>query len=435
MVQLWQLFRKWLTVGLGVKRWLVLLLVGITIISLSVAYAIAETYRTQPLPGFVHLLALQFLPAPLRVAVGLSAGLVAISAAVLGLNRSILAPYMGRGRLIDTLVSHSRRQKGIKLVAIGGGTGLPSVLRGFKALSTNITAIVTMADDGGSSGKLRREMGVQPPGDLRNNLAALADDEDLMTQLFQYRFAGGGLEGHSFGNLFLTALAGITGGMDAAAVEAGRVLAIQGQVLPSTMQDVTLMAEVRLPDGVGLRRVVGESKITEAGGIIERVFISPENARAYPEAIRAILSAELIVIGPGSLYTSIIPNLLVGGIVEALRASSALRIYVCNVATQKGETDGFTVADHVLAVERNVGRGIFQVVLANNCYPMENAGPNTHFVLPAPADHEIRERYEIFEADLADPNFPWRHSPQKLRRAILDLAGQRINRAETVAVT
>src|SRR5690242_9423693 len=287
----WQSVRKLLTPGLGIKRWLILLGLGVAAIAIAFAQFIIDVYADQPFPGVLYYLTLHFLPSYARILIGVVVGVVAISLALYKLNRSILAPFVRRGPLIDAMYSHSRRQKGIKLVALGGGTGLPSVLRGLKGETSNITAIVTMADDGGSSGKLRRELGVLPPGDLRNNIAALADDEDLMTQLFQYRFADGGLEGHSFGNLFLTALANITGSMDRALVEAARVLAIQGRVLPSTLQDITLMAELRNADGTGLRRVIGESQITLANGIIDRVFITPESARAYPESIRAILGA------------------------------------------------------------------------------------------------------------------------------------------------
>lgn len=436
MAQQWRTLRKWLTLGLGIKRWLLMFAIGVMIISIAVAQLFVELIRQNVLPDVLDVALLRFMPPYMRVIVGLSIGLAALGLSIYALNRSVLAAFArpGRGSLLDQMYNHSRRQKGMKLVALGGGTGLPSVLRGLKAQTSNITAIVTVADDGGSSGKLRRELGVLPPGDLRNNIAALADDEDLMTQLFQYRFASGGLEGHSFGNLFITALAGITGSMDRALVEAGRVLAIQGRVLPSTVQDVTLAAEVR--DGAKLRRVSGESSITAAGGIIERVFLMPENPRAYPESIRAILGAELIVIGPGSLYTSIIPNLLVGGITDAIKASGALCIYVCNVATQKGETEDFTVAEHVLALERHIGRGLFSIVLANNVYPTENAGPNTRYVQPAPSDSDIRQRYEIHDADLTDPQYPWRHSPTKLSRAILDILAERqnVNNAQTAAV-
>ncbi len=416
--------RKWLTPGLGIKRWLVLLMFGITVISLAIAEVIVSIYRTEELPGVLYVITLRFLPTPIRIIIGLVVGFGSIFVAILELNRSILAPFAGtrRGTFIDVMYNHSFRQRGLKVVALGGGTGLPAVLRGLKHETSNITAIVTVADDGGSSGKLRRELGVLPPGDLRNNIAALADDEDLITQLFQYRFGEGGLEGHSFGNLFITALSNITGSMDRAVAEAGRVLAIQGRVLPSTLQEVTLMAEVQASDGT-LKRVVGESQIPEAGGKIERVFMSPENARAYPDALRAILAADLLVIGPGSLYTSILPNLLISGIPEAIRASNALRVYICNVATQEGETTGFNVADHVLAIERNAGRGLFNVVLANNAYPTA-PGTRTQYVMPVPPDHEIRRRYDIREADLTDPKYPWRHSPAKLSRVLLDIVAQ-----------
>ncbi|MCC7452141.1 MAG: YvcK family protein [Anaerolineae bacterium] len=423
-----QSIRKWLTPGIGIKRWLLLFGFGITLISITIGRLVIDLFeaRDLPLPTLVHIVTLGFLPIYARVIVGIVVGFLAVLFALYELNHSILAPFVYEERrpLIDVMYSHSRLNKGLKLVALGGGTGLPSVLRGFKKDTSNITAIVTVADDGGSSGKLRRELGVLPPGDLRNNIAALADDEDLMTQLFQYRFGEGGLEGHAFGNLFLTVLANITGSMDRALIEAGKVLAIQGRVLPSTLHDVNLMAEVRTPDGA-IRRVVGESQIPEVGGKIERVSVSPENARAYPEAIRAILSADLIVIGPGSLFTSIIPNLLINGIPEAIRSNKNLRIYVCNIATQEGETDNFTVADHILALEKHIGRGLFNIVVANNAYPTANAGPNTNYVQPAPPDHDVRKRYEICEADLTDPQYPWRHNPVKLNRAIMGLLTQR----------
>jgi hypothetical protein len=243
----WRSARKWLTPGIGVKRWLILLGFGVTVISLAIAQLLVGLYRNEALPDLVYVITLRFLPPPVRVILGLAVGLGALAIALIELNRSILAPLAGRrrGQMIDLVYNRSRLQKGLRLVALGGGSGLPAVLRGFKTQTSNITAIVTVADDGGSSGKLRRELGVLPPGDLRNNIAALADDEDLMTQLFQYRFDDGGLEGHSFGNLLITALADITGSMDQALIEAGRVLVIEGRVLPSTLQDVTLMAEIR----------------------------------------------------------------------------------------------------------------------------------------------------------------------------------------------
>jgi uncharacterized cofD-like protein len=413
---------KWLTPGLRIKRWLFLIMFGIAILGVGFAQVIVALYRTSDVPPFLHLIMLHFLPVWARVLLAAVTGPSAIIVGLYELNRSILAPFTVRRHesLIDTVYAYSRRQRGVKVVAIGGGTGLPSVLRGLKAFTSNITAVVTVADDGGSSGKLRRELGVLAPGDLRSNIAALANDEDLMTQLFQYRFSNGGLEGHSFGNLFLTALAEITGSMDRAVSETGRVLAVEGRVLPATLKnDVTLVAEIQVPGETRLRHVVGESRIPETGGRIVRVFLRPDHVPAYPEAIQAILGAELIVIGPGSLFTSILPNLLVSGVIEALRASSAHKIYVCNVATQRGETDGFSVADHVAALEAHIGRDMFDTVLANNNFPTKNAGENTHYVKVDP--EAIAESYKVSLTDLTDENRPWRHDPDKLAQALLAL--------------
>ncbi|GAB4553368.1 MAG: YvcK family protein [Anaerolineae bacterium] len=420
-----QRLRKWLTPGLGIKRWLIVNAIGLLALALAIARLITATPREPS--GVMEAITLGFLPPAISIALLALIGSALLYIGTIHLNRSILAPFnqYRRQSFIDLKVSQVRQGKGLRVVALGGGTGLPSVLRGFKRQTSNITAIVTVADDGGSSGKLRQEFGIVPPGDLRQNLAALARDEDSLAQLFQYRFESGGLQGHSFGNLFLTALAHLTGSMETALVEASRVLAIQGRVLPATMQNITLGAEVRDPDKGGLRRVVGESQIPDAGGQIERVFILPENARAYPDSIRAILGAELIVIGPGSLFTSILPTLLVDGIAQAIRASSALCIYICNIATQRGETEGFNAADHVLALERHIGRGIVDVVLCNNATPTQNAGERTHYVPLAPPDHEVRYRYDLYEADFTDPQRPWRHSPDKILRAIGAVLAQR----------
>lgn len=312
---------------------------------------------------------------------------------------------------------HRRRQKGTKVVAIGGGTGLPSVLKGMKVFTSNITTVVTVADDGGSSGRLRRDLGVLPPGDLRNNIAALADDENLMTQLFQYRFQDGDLGGHAFGNLFISALAGVTGSLESALIETERVLNIVGRVFPATLMDVNLSAQVRV-NGVRTH-VVGESSITAAGGQIEEIALVPNDVEAYQGSVQAILDADIVVIGPGSLFTSILPNLLVPGIAEALRTTHAYKIYVCNIAMQPGETTGFTAADHVTTLEKHIGRGVFQAVLVNNAYPTANAGENTRYVPPAPDGHEITQRYDVRYLDLVDAERPWRHDPHKLVAAIL----------------
>ncbi|MFC1959394.1 uridine diphosphate-N-acetylglucosamine-binding protein YvcK [Chloroflexota bacterium] len=401
-------FRKWLSPGLSIKRWLLLIIVGILFLSMGVAQVILALDQSPsivasgPSSDFLILLTLAL-------------GTVFVVIALYELNDTILTAYRVQNPqpIVDAMYDQYKRKQGITVVAIGGGTGLPSVLRSLKHLTSNLSAIVTVADDGGSSGRLRRTMGILPPGDLRNNIAALADDEEMMTQLFQYRFSTGDLDGHSFGNLFLTALSDITGSMDRALLEAARVLAVQGSVLPATLDNVTLVGEIWLPEKQGLQTVTGESEIPETGGKIERVFLEPPTTRAYPKSVQAILGADLIVIGPGSVYTSILPSLLVNGITEALRASNALIVYVCNVATQPGETDDFDVSDHVVALEKHVGSGLFQIVLANNHFPSTNASA-TQYVRPAQDKHEITTRYEIVYADLTDAQYPWRHDPAKL---------------------
>jgi uncharacterized cofD-like protein len=311
-----------------------------------------------------------------------------------------------------------------KVVAIGGGTGLSTLLRGLKPHTPHITAIVTVADDGGSSGRLRRELGVLPPGDFRNCIAALADDEALLTQLFQYRFGlGNGLNGHSFGNLFITALASVTGSFERALLEAGRVLAVQGRILPSTLEDVTLVADLQEAGepavaSTGLTRIQGESAIPKSGQPIERVFLRPANVRAYPGAVRAILDADLIIAGPGSLFTSVLPNLLVKDIRQAIGASSAVRLYVCNVATQPGETDGFDLDQHMYALQRHVGRGLFPYVLANSNVRPGPKGSNPEMVACRYSDNQ---GYRVLEGDLVDPDAPWRHDSRNLAEQIMAL--------------
>lgn len=252
-----------------------------------------------------------------------------------------------------------------KVVCIGGGTGLSVILRGLKKLPIDITAIVTVADDGGSSGRLRNDLRMPPPGDIRNVLIALADTEPLLESVLQYRFENGqGLVGHTLGNLMIAAMKEITGDFTSAVKAMSRVLAVRGRVLPASEQDVTLMA--KMTDG---SIIAGESRIPHAGKRIERVFLNPHDAKPLPEAIEAILEADGIVVGPGSLYTSILPNLLVKDMCDAIRSSKACKIYVCNVMTQPGETDGYTASDHILAIYEHVGDRLFDVALINNEVP------------------------------------------------------------------
>lgn len=404
---------KWFTVGIGVKRWLIVLLIGVSLIAIGLSPILHDLKHLIPESRWMVL-----------GYIVLGGGVILI--ALEKLTRNILAPYRRhqQGRVVDIVSAHRKREKGPKVVAIGGGTGLPSVLRGLKSYTSSITAVVTVADDGGSSGRLRRDLGVLPPGDLRNNIAALADDESLMTQLFQHRFDNGDLGGHSFGNLFITALANVTGSIETALIETERVLNIQGRVLPATLEDVNLVATVQLPNMTQTIRIKGESQISKAKGRIASITLSPPDVQAYMESVNAILEADLVVIGPGSLYTSILPNLLVQGIADALRATQAHKVYVCNVATQPGETENYSVADHVIALEQHIGQKLFDSVLANNAYPLENAGENTHYVTPVPEGHEVAQRYELHYADLTDRDRPWRHDPVKLVAQLLSLLKQ-----------
>ena len=321
-------------------------------------------------------------------------------------------------------VSHSKnRRQGPHIVAIGGGTGMPSFLRGIKQYTANITAIVTVADDGGSSGRLRRELGVLPPGDFRNNIAALARDEALMTQVLQYRFGGnvgqngnGELTGHAFGNLLLAALAGVTGSFDEALLAAERVLAMEGRVLPSTLEDVALVADIETK--TGMQQVVGESAIPKLNGRIRKVSLQPGNVRAYPPALKAIFQADLVVMGPGSLYTSILPNLLVPDLAEALRHARGLKVYICNLATQPGETDNYNVADHVATLLDHIPTECLDMALANDnlSIPSDRGGGDTIYVQPKPLPD-----VKLETADLVDESRPWRHDSEKLAQAVINL--------------
>jgi uncharacterized cofD-like protein len=328
--------------------------------------------------------------------------------------------------LVDALVAKRRLNRGPSIVAIGGGTGLSTLLSGLKRYSSNLTAIVTVADDGGSSGVLRRELGVLPPGDIRNCLAALATEEPLLTRLFQYRFrAGTGLEGHSFGNLFLSALTAITGSLESAITASSRVLAVQGQVVPATNADVKLWAE--LEDG---SRIEGESQIGHAPSPIVRLGCTPERPPALPRALEAIANADLIVLGPGSLYTSLLPNLLVPELVSAISRSKAPRLYICNLMTQPGETDGLDVEGHLRAIESQLAslgieQRLFTAVLAQ-----ENLGASPlleHYrqrgAEPVSCDsRKLRSQgYEVMQAPLqgARPSATLRHDPRSVALAVM----------------
>lgn len=358
----------------------------------------------------------------MRVVIFGSAGVGLILWGLWGVNRSVLLPFLRPGsRVVDQLAEYRRRERGPRIVAIGGGHGLATLLRGLKDYTHNLTAVVSVADDGGSSGELRRAMGILPPGDIRNCLAALSKDEDLLTQLFQYRFSGTpGLDGHSFGNLFITALSEITGSFEEAVAESGRVLSVYGRVLPATLHNVQLVADVQIPHLTTEVRVAGESRIPEFAGRVRRVWLEPDSPPAFPPVIQTILAADVLVIGPGSLYTSIIPNLLVPDLRAAVRASQALKIFVCNIANQPGETQHYTCQDHVEVLEEYLGKGVVHLIVCNNVYEADTHPPQWVCL-----DETILKDSRIYCADLVDPVYPWRHDPVKLARTIMDLYNER----------
>lgn len=431
--------------GFGLKRWLLLLVIGLGATGLGLALLIGYLYVLSQVSQISELSALRWFPARLSATLFITAGLIVAGLAVtiyglLRLNQSLMTGYLqedvSHRHVMQTLLQRQQRRQGPRIVAIGGGTGMPQLLRGLRAYTDNITAIVTVADDGGSSGKLRQQMRLLPPGDFRNNIAALSEAEGLMTRLFQYRFPEvdlrsaseqpSGLAGHSFGNLFIATMAAVTGSFESGIAESSRVLAVRGRILPSTLEEITLCAEIQHSwiDEVGRAQttwltVEGESNIPDAKGKIERVFLKPENPRAYPEALRAILQADLIVAGPGSFFTSVMPNLIVPAVRDALLASPAPCIYLCNLVTQQGETDGFSVSDHMRQLRAHVGDA-FQIVIANQTYDITQQ-PATHsrwVTLPEP-DEKID--YQLFRGDLVDAERPWRHDAAKLAARLMEV--------------
>ena len=421
---------RWLQPGLVVKRWLLTSGLGLLMALLGAAvwadlkpiYWIIETLSWM-LSTITTVLPRE-ITGPLVVIIGIGLVLWGQSRSF-GSIQQALAPDKDTV-LVDALRAKSRLNRGPNIVAIGGGTGLSTLLSGLKRYSSHITAIVTVADDGGSSGVLRRELGVLPPGDIRNCLAALSTEEPLLTRLFQYRFAAGsGLEGHSFGNLFLSALTAITGNLETAITASSRVLAVQGQVVPATSADVRLWAE--LENG---ERIEGESNIGRADSPIVRLGCLPERPPALPRALEAIANADLILLGPGSLYTSLLPNLLVPELMSAIQSSRSPKLYICNLMTQPGETDGLDVSGHLRAIEAQlaslgIDERLFTAVLAQD--NVESSPLVDHYrargAEPVGCDSEqLREEgYDVTLAPLqgARPTATLRHDPRNLALAVM----------------
>lgn len=425
---------KWLYPGMKFKRWLFLFAIGTLIAGMGIAVIFNYKYLDQvedwlfyaiySITGsYDYIYTMVF-----GIVVSLSgAGIMML--ATRNLIRSLIAVLIPDKiePLVDMVYRQRRLNKGPSVTVIGGGTGLSVLLRGVKETTKNVTAIVTVADDGGSSGILRKEFNIIPPGDLRNCLVALADIEPMMEKLFQYRFEGtSGLAGHSFGNLFITAMTAVTGDIELALKESSKVLAVRGSVFPATTSKIRLMAHMM--DGT---IVEGESKIPEVGKRIQRVEIFPEHVKPVDSAVKAIKEVDLIVLGPGSLYTSIIPNLLVDGISETIRASKATKIYICNVMTQPGETDDYTVSMHVKALQEHGGKGIIDYVLVNNkeismhmkdFYARKNQFP---VLVDLPEIESLGVK--CIQANIIDDSCMIHHDSAKLARNVLKIYSKYVN--------
>ncbi len=400
-------FLKWLYPGIKIKRWLFTTLLGVIVVGIG-AVLTSEPYRFVSTFGIVWIIC----------------GVILIVVGIGKMIISLLTLFLPKGErdLVNILYQRRYLERGPKIVAIGGGHGLSHLLLGLKEYSSNITAVVTVADSGGSSGRLREEFNIVAPGDIRNCLVALADAPALMGELFQFRFSKESqLQGHNFGNLFLTAMVQLTNGdFEKAIEESSRVLAIRGKVVPSTVANVHLVAEYI--DGT---RKEGEAQIPKANVRIKKLLLNPANARPTEEAIRAIAEADIIVLGPGSLYTSVLPNLIIEGVSEAVSKSSAYKIYVCNVMTQPGETDGYTASDHVKAITDHTNPKIINACILNMAeapaealdrYKSENSFP------VVPDVETIREMgYKVVATDLLGVNNYVRHDSEKLTRVLIKI--------------
>lgn len=422
---------EWLRPGMEIKRWLAVFMLATVVTSLGMAMGLAWIYdhysfpkRLQP---YVEWLTLQHVPHPWRELLISIVGIGIVLVALWKLSQSVIVPLLATdpsGRELSEIIREHRfgpAKPDFNVVAIGGGTGLSALLRGLKLQNINLTAIVTVADDGGSTGRIRNVFNMPAPGDIRNCLVAMADNESLMGRLFHYRFdrEGSELTGHAFGNLFITAMTQVTGSFEQGVIESARILNIRGRVLPSTLESVTLCAE--LVTGETLR---GESSLGHDNAAVDRIYLDPEAPDAYGPALAAILNADLIVLGPGSLYTSVLPNLLVGGLVQAIQWSNGATVYVCNVATQHGETDNFGYEEHIKEVVAYLGEGELDYAVVNtNEAANENIRPEWQVdVVHYDGRETVAGGVEIVGADVVSDRNPLRHDPTKLAEVLIGVA-------------
>jgi uncharacterized cofD-like protein len=398
---------KWLYPGMRIKRWIIVLMLAVVLITFGMAHFLVEV------SFFKRALYIMV------IMVGAFAGIVGLRNIV----RSFINVFLPQGEkeLVEIIYRKRYLEKGPRIVAIGGGSGLSVLLAGLKEYTTNLSAVVTVADDGGSSGRIRQQFDILPPGDIRNCLVALADAPSLMQELFQFRFdSSSELLGHSFGNLFITVMTKLTGDFERAVKESSRVLAIRGQVIPSTLDKVSLSAQYK--DG---STVEGEASIPRRRNPIERVHLNPSTVRPTPGALKAIAGAQAIILGPGSLYTSIIPNLLIKEITQALADSCALKIYICNVMTQSGETERYTAYDHIKAiVDHSLPRVIdYCIINSSEISPELRQRYSQENSFPVAVDiQKIRHAgYRVIEDDIINAKDYVRHDAAKLARIIIRL--------------
>jgi uncharacterized cofD-like protein len=419
--------RRWLAPGIGIKRWLVVVFAGLLALALAFAHFLRQVTRDLEPGGvagmLVDLLTLQFLPFALRGVIAGSLGLALVVVGAYQVIRALMDPLHKGGPdqpLVELIYQKRFLARGPRIVAIGGGTGLSTLLRGLKEHTSNLTAIVTVADDGGSSGMLRTGLGIPAVGDIRNCIAALADAEPLMSDVLQYRFPEGadgdaqGLAGHALGNLLIAAVTAVEGGDFEDGIRVmNRILAVRGRVLPVSSTPLTLHA--RLTDG---SIVDGQSLIMRTTGI-ERVWLTPDNVSASEEALTAIAEADLIVLGPGSLYTSLLPVLLIPAIREAVLAAEAPRVFVCNVATQTGETTGFDLAGHVEALTTHTGPGLIDIVLANTSLTARTSPDWSAEPVRLRWPPDVQPIPRLVLEDVVDPDNAHHHDPARLAEVLI----------------
>ncbi len=402
---------KWLFPGMLVKRWVFLGVIGIIMVSMGTAIMISEDASASKTGASIVIIL----------------GIVIIITSVKRMIKSLLNVFMPQDKnkdLVNLVYAKRQLARSFNVVSLGGGTGLSTLLHGLKKYTSNINAIVTVADDGGSSGRLRQEFDMLPPGDIRNCLVALADDETLMGKLFQFRFKEGeGLKDHNFGNLFITAMMKLTGDFEKAVKESSKILAVKGSVIPSTLEKITLEAECE-----GGKRTIGESNIPHSAHPIKRLYITPSGCKPTNDALEAIRKADIILLGPGSLFTSIMPNLLITDLCNEIAASRAFKVYICNVMTQHGETDGYKASDHLKAILAHTSPNIVTHIIVNTGkvpdslmekYKQENASP------VAPDMDVIKKMgYKIIDGNVINTTDYVRHDSEKLAKIVSDFASR-----------